>query len=257
VFVAYAAGVASIAGPHPLLERGGFQLGAALAVALALWLLWRATGMSSALVRLALHPVVSATIVNGGHNDAFVGLAVLAALLLGRTGSPSGGARRRCARQAAGGARGVAARGVGISAGEAPRRQVGASYALRCLKRVRPRGVAFGREAGTGVVSAGPSGTSRCGPAGSPLMGWAGFTPLLTKRAGCRRAVRAAVTPGIPRNSRRRRVATATSAYYSQVRTHNPVRRMVSPRGCAATGFAGLLILVERPAASRTIPAPS
>jgi hypothetical protein len=84
VFVAYAAGVASIAGPHPLLERWGFQLGAALAIAIALWLLWRATGLSSALVLLALHPVVSATIVNGGHNDAFVGLAVLAAVLLAR-----------------------------------------------------------------------------------------------------------------------------------------------------------------------------
>jgi hypothetical protein len=84
VFVAYAAGVAGLAGPHPLLERWGFQLGAALAVALALWLLWSAIGMSSALVLLALHPVVSATIVNGGHNDAFVGLAVLAAVLLAR-----------------------------------------------------------------------------------------------------------------------------------------------------------------------------
>ncbi len=84
VFVAYAAGVASVAGPHPLLERWGFQLGDALAVALALWLLWRATGMSSALVLLAMHPVVSATIVNGGHNDALVGLAVLAAALLAR-----------------------------------------------------------------------------------------------------------------------------------------------------------------------------
>ena len=84
VFVAYAAGVTGIAGPHPLLERWGFQLGDALAVALALWLLWRATGLSSTLVLLALHPVVSATIVNGGHNDAFVGLAVLAAALLAR-----------------------------------------------------------------------------------------------------------------------------------------------------------------------------
>ena len=50
VFVAYAAGVASIAGPHPLLERWGFQFGDVFAVALVLWLLWRATAMSSALV---------------------------------------------------------------------------------------------------------------------------------------------------------------------------------------------------------------
>ena len=39
-------------------------------------------GHVGALVLLTLHPVVSATIVNGGHNDAFVGLAVLAAALL-------------------------------------------------------------------------------------------------------------------------------------------------------------------------------
>jgi hypothetical protein len=63
------------------LYRLGFQLGAALAVAGALWLLWRATG---SVALLALHPVVAVTIVNSGHNDAFVGLAVLGAVLLAR-----------------------------------------------------------------------------------------------------------------------------------------------------------------------------
>lgn len=83
-FVAYAAGVAVVAGVHPTLERLGYQVGAALAVALALALLWRATKSTIPLVLLALHPVVASTIVNGAHNDAFVGLGILAAVLLAR-----------------------------------------------------------------------------------------------------------------------------------------------------------------------------
>jgi hypothetical protein len=84
VFVAYAAAVARVAGSHVLLARLGFQLGAAAAVASSLWLLWRATGSTRSVALLALHPVVAMTIVNGGHNDAFVGLAILGAVLLAR-----------------------------------------------------------------------------------------------------------------------------------------------------------------------------
>jgi hypothetical protein len=76
--------VARVAGTHALLYRLGFQLGAALAVAGALWLLWRATESTRSVALLALHPVVAVTIVNGGHNDAFVGLSVLAAVLFAR-----------------------------------------------------------------------------------------------------------------------------------------------------------------------------
>jgi hypothetical protein len=82
VFTTYAAIVAAVAGDHPLLARLGFQLGAALAVAVALWLLWRTTALTGAVVLLALHPVVIASTVNGGHNDAFAGLAILGAVLL-------------------------------------------------------------------------------------------------------------------------------------------------------------------------------
>jgi hypothetical protein len=84
VFVGYATVVAEVAGSHPVLARIGFQLGAALAVATILLLLWRATGATGAVVLVALHPVMTATIVNGGHNDAYVGLAILGSVLLAR-----------------------------------------------------------------------------------------------------------------------------------------------------------------------------
>jgi len=58
-----------------------YQGAAALAVGAALVLLWRTRRSTAALALVGLHPAVAATIVNGGHNDAFVGLAVLAAVL--------------------------------------------------------------------------------------------------------------------------------------------------------------------------------
>jgi alpha-1,6-mannosyltransferase len=82
VFTTYATIVAGVAGSHPLVARLGFQFGAALAVAAALWLLWRTTGLTGAVVLVALHPVVIVSTVNGGHNDAFAGLAILGAVLL-------------------------------------------------------------------------------------------------------------------------------------------------------------------------------
>jgi hypothetical protein len=85
VFVGYAAAVARITGAHPTRERLGFQLIAAGAIALACWLLWRFTRSAAAVLLLALHPVVAASIVNGGHNDAVVGLAILGAVLLARS----------------------------------------------------------------------------------------------------------------------------------------------------------------------------
>jgi hypothetical protein len=84
VFVGYAATVARITGAHPTRERFGFQLIAACSVALACWLLWRFTRSAAAVLLLALHPVVAASMVNGGHNDAVVGLAILGAVLLAR-----------------------------------------------------------------------------------------------------------------------------------------------------------------------------
>jgi hypothetical protein len=59
-----------------------FQLSAAAAAAAALWLVWRRTRSSAALAWLGLHPLLGPIVVNGGHNDIYIGLAVLAAALL-------------------------------------------------------------------------------------------------------------------------------------------------------------------------------
>ncbi|MGZ4204543.1 MAG: glycosyltransferase 87 family protein [Actinomycetota bacterium] len=77
VFTGVSAGVMKIAGTHKTVARILFQLLAALGVLGALALLWRRTKDSSALVFAGLNPIVAASIVNGGHNDALVGLAVI------------------------------------------------------------------------------------------------------------------------------------------------------------------------------------
>jgi alpha-1,6-mannosyltransferase len=84
LFIAQAALVAKIVGTTVLWSRLAYQATAALAIAAALALLWRATRSTAAIVLVGLHPVVAGTIVNGGHNDALVGLALLAAVLVAR-----------------------------------------------------------------------------------------------------------------------------------------------------------------------------
>lgn len=80
--VLHAAFVALIAGSHPLLYRLAFQFTAAVAVGLALWLLWRTTHSTAALALVGLHPMVAGSIVNGGHNDSVIALALLGLVLL-------------------------------------------------------------------------------------------------------------------------------------------------------------------------------
>jgi hypothetical protein len=81
LFIGGAAVVSEISGGHPSAERLWYQAGAAIAIAAALVMLWRTRRSSAALVLVGLHPVVAGIIVNGGHNDAFIGLALLAAVL--------------------------------------------------------------------------------------------------------------------------------------------------------------------------------
>src|SRR5439155_18931353 len=59
-----------------------FQLLAAAGVVGCLWLLERRARSAAALALLALNPVVIVSVVNGGHNDALVGLGVLGGVLL-------------------------------------------------------------------------------------------------------------------------------------------------------------------------------
>ena len=91
-FVAYAATVTFVAGDSVLLDRLLFQLGAALVVVLALWLVWRRTRSPAAVAWLGLQPVFGAIVVNSGQIDAFIGLAILVAAVLAaqRRGAASG-----------------------------------------------------------------------------------------------------------------------------------------------------------------------
>jgi alpha-1,6-mannosyltransferase len=81
-FVALAAGGTALAGGHEVADRLWFQGLAAVAVAAALILVARVGAGTGALALLAVNPLVVVSVVNGGHNDALVGLAVLAAVLL-------------------------------------------------------------------------------------------------------------------------------------------------------------------------------
>ena len=81
LFTLYSAGVALLGGSHPILYRLAYQGAAAVAIGFALLFLWRRTRSTSALVLLGLHPVIACAVVNGGHNDAFIGLGVLVAVL--------------------------------------------------------------------------------------------------------------------------------------------------------------------------------
>ncbi|MGZ4690362.1 MAG: glycosyltransferase 87 family protein [Acidimicrobiia bacterium] len=82
VFAGYAAIGGAFAGSSTLLARLFYEAGAAVAVAIALRLIWRRTGSPAAVMLLGLNPLVIMSAINGGHNDAFVGLGVLAAVLL-------------------------------------------------------------------------------------------------------------------------------------------------------------------------------
>lgn len=76
-----AAGMA-VAGSSATVARLFFQGLAALAVAFALFLVDRRTRDPVALALLGVNPITVVSVVNGAHNDALVGLAVLAGVLL-------------------------------------------------------------------------------------------------------------------------------------------------------------------------------
>jgi Glycosyltransferase family 87 len=82
LFTGASAALTKFAGDSALRARLAFQGLAALSVVAALALIWRETRSSRALVFLGLHPAVVTAIVNGGHNDGLVGLAVLAGVII-------------------------------------------------------------------------------------------------------------------------------------------------------------------------------
>src|SRR5438552_752658 len=77
------------AGDSALRARLFFQLLAALAVAAAMALVWRRTRDAGAVAFVGLNPVLAVGVVNGGHNDVLVGLAVLAGVLVAMDDRPA------------------------------------------------------------------------------------------------------------------------------------------------------------------------
>jgi hypothetical protein len=82
LFVGIAATGTWMAGDSLWLSRLYFQILAALALLAMLTLVWRTTRRVAPLIFLGLNPVLAVVVVNGGHNDAWVGLAMLMATLL-------------------------------------------------------------------------------------------------------------------------------------------------------------------------------
>ncbi|MFN2608940.1 MAG: hypothetical protein ABR511_13800 [Acidimicrobiales bacterium] len=81
-FTAVSAAGMAVAGTSPLAARLFFQGLAALAVAVALVVVDRRSRDPVAVALLGVNPVVVVGVVNGAHNDALVGLAVLGGALL-------------------------------------------------------------------------------------------------------------------------------------------------------------------------------
>lgn len=82
LFTVISASGMELAGESPLSARLFFQMLAALAVGAAILLLDRRTRDPAVLAWLGLNPLVVVSLVNGGHNDALAGLAILVAVLL-------------------------------------------------------------------------------------------------------------------------------------------------------------------------------
>lgn len=82
LFIGMTAGVAVVAGDHPLPTRLSYQFLAALAVFVALLFIARRTRSPAAVAVVGLNPVTTYVAVNAGHNDALIGLAILVGVLL-------------------------------------------------------------------------------------------------------------------------------------------------------------------------------
>lgn len=83
VWIALSAPGTWLAGDSPLANRLWFGMLAALSIAMAMWLVSRETQADPvAIALIGINPFVVISVVNGAHNDAVVGLAVLGAVLL-------------------------------------------------------------------------------------------------------------------------------------------------------------------------------
>jgi alpha-1,6-mannosyltransferase len=78
VFTGLSGGVSLVTGGRPLPTRLAYQGMSALAIAVTLFALTR-RGRTAAVAAIGLNPLVVVALVNGGHNDAVVGLLILVA----------------------------------------------------------------------------------------------------------------------------------------------------------------------------------
>ncbi len=76
-FTTVMAGLAPLIGESTLLARLAYQALAMFAVGTILWILWRRTRHPTVLAFAGLHPLIAVSVVNGGHPDALMALAVL------------------------------------------------------------------------------------------------------------------------------------------------------------------------------------
>jgi len=83
-FTVLSAAITGAGGEHRTLIRVLFQASAGLALLAGAAMVARLTGDAAATAFVALNPVLLASVVNGGHNDALVGAAVLGAVLAAR-----------------------------------------------------------------------------------------------------------------------------------------------------------------------------
>jgi alpha-1,6-mannosyltransferase len=79
-FTTGSAVIAKVVGSNPLATRLAYQAWAAGSV-LAILLILHKRRLTAAVIALGLHPIVVVALVNGGHNDALVGLLLVAAVL--------------------------------------------------------------------------------------------------------------------------------------------------------------------------------
>ncbi|MEO5678992.1 MAG: glycosyltransferase 87 family protein, partial [Acidimicrobiales bacterium] len=83
-FTVLSAAITAVGGEHRTLIRLLFQASAGLALVASALLVARLTGDPAATAFVALNPVLLASVVNGAHNDALVGAALLGACVAAR-----------------------------------------------------------------------------------------------------------------------------------------------------------------------------
>jgi hypothetical protein len=73
---------APVIGESTFLARFLYQMVSLAAVGALLWLMWRRTRSPVVLAFIGIHPIITVSVVNGGHPDALIALAFMVAFLL-------------------------------------------------------------------------------------------------------------------------------------------------------------------------------